>query len=153
MHTLIIPEVLQEIELTYKPMYNPTAAPTITGSATAVEVCRMIWNEGRLCLQEEFKVLMLNRSNRVMGIYQASAGGITGTVADPRLIFAAALKAGACSLILAHNHPSGGTRPSGADEALTKQMVDIGKLHTIRVLDHIILTADSYFSFADEGLI
>lgn len=92
-------------------------------------------------MQEEFIVLFLNRGNRVIGLYDASTGGICGTVADPRLILAAALKSMALSLILAHNHPSGNLKPSRADEELTRKINEAAKFHDINVLDHIVLTS------------
>lgn len=104
-------------------------------------------------LQESFKVLMLNRGNKVLCLCNASSGGITGTVADPRLIFTAALKASAVSIILAHNHPSGLLVPSRADEELTMKFKGAGQLLDIKVVDHLILTIETYYSFADEGLI
>ena len=104
-------------------------------------------------MQEEFKVLLLNQSNKVMGIYHAAAGGITGTVADPRLILAAALKSLAISIILCHNHPSGNVKPSRQDEELTLKIKEAAKYHDIQVLDHPVITNDEYYSFADEGLL
>lgn len=101
---------------------------------------------------EEFKVVFLNRANRVIGVYDASSGGITGTVADPRLILAAAIKSLAVSIILSHNHPSGNLKPSKADEDLTTKIKEAAKYHDIRVIDHMIITSEGYYSFADEGL-
>ncbi|MEO6134693.1 MAG: JAB domain-containing protein, partial [Ginsengibacter sp.] len=86
------------------------------------------------------------------GIYELSSGGISGTVADPKLVFMAALKSNACCLILSHNHPSGNLKPSHADEALTRKIAEAGKLFDIQVIDHVIVTSEGYFSFADEGL-
>ena len=96
---------------------------------------------------------LMNRANRALGIAQVSHGGISGTVADPKVIFQHALKANASSVILLHNHPSGNTQPSEADIHLTKKLVEGGKLLDIAVLDHLIVTIDGYYSFADEGLI
>ena len=104
-------------------------------------------------MQEEFKVLLLNSANKVTGLYEASSGGITGTVADPRLILAAALKSLSVSVILSHNHPSGSLKPSRADEELTVKIKEAAKYHDIKVFDHLIVAADGYFSFADEGLL
>ncbi len=101
---------------------------------------------------EQFKVLFLNQANKVLGIYEVSTGGITGTVADPRVIFAAALKANCCAIIISHNHPSGNLKPSRQDEELTQKIKQGGQLLDIKLLDHIILTAEEYFSFGDEGL-
>ena len=95
----------------------------------------------------------LNRANAVLACFQVSTGGITGTVADPRLIFTAALKVNAVSLILAHNHPSGNLFPSTADQELTIKIKEAGKFLEIKLLDHIILSSDGYCSFADEGLL
>ena len=102
-------------------------------------------------MQEQFKILLLNRANKVLGIYEVSTGGMSGTVADPKLIFATALKACASSIILSHNHPSGNLKPSNADLQLTQKVKEGGKLLDIEVYDHIILTTEGYYSFADEG--
>lgn len=102
---------------------------------------------------EQFKVVLLSRANKVLGIIQISSGGIAGTVADPKLIFASALKACASSIILAHNHPSGNLGPSQADIQLTRKIKAGGELLDISVLDHVILSSEGYFPFADEGLI
>lgn len=104
-------------------------------------------------LHEEFWSLYLNRANMIIGKERISAGGMSGTVADPRMIFRAALDKKAVSLILCHNHPSGNTQPSSADVQLTKNMAEAGKVLEINVLDHIIVTQKGFFSFADEGLI
>jgi DNA repair protein RadC len=123
-----------EILLTYKSNVKPSLRPK-------VELC------------EQFKVLLLNRSNKAIGIFEASSGSVTGTVADPKLIFASAIKANACSLIIAHNHPSGNLVASQADIALTRKIKEGGKLLEIPLLDHLIITTESYFSFADEGML
>ena len=96
---------------------------------------------------EDLKVLLLNTSNRALGIYSMSNGGITGTIADPRMIFAAALKTNASSLVLAHNHPSGNLNPSSADKKLTDKLTKGGKLLDILVLDHLIITNEGFYSF------
>lgn len=88
----------------------------------------------------------------MIGVFQVSTGGMCGTIADPRVIFAAALKACATSIILAHNHPSGNLQPSQSDIDLTNKLKAAGKLLDIEVLDHIILAEDTYLSFADEGI-
>jgi DNA repair protein RadC len=88
----------------------------------------------------------------VLGYCQISAGGLNGTVADVRIIMQTALKSNACSIILSHNHPSGNLVPSEADKDLTKKIREAGKFLDIPALDHLIITSESYFSFADEGL-
>jgi len=102
---------------------------------------------------EEFWILLLNRANEVLRPVQVSAGGISGTVADPKLIFKHAIEHLASSMILVHNHPSGNTTPSQADKDLTRKLRDCGKLLDVPVLDHLIFTDRTYLSFADEGLL
>lgn len=142
-----------EVELVYKSRVKASERPRIESSADAVNLLRDIWEEGKMDLVEQFKILLLNRANHVLGIYNVSSGGITGTIADLRLIFAAALKANAVFIILSHNHPSGSVKPSNADKELTRKIKQGGILLDVKVLDHVILSSESYFSFADEGLL
>lgn len=142
-----------EIQLSYKSNVKPSSRPKINSSRDAHEVLKRIWNDSVIELCEQFKVIYTNRANKVLGVFEVSTGGIAGTVADPKLIFVAALKAGATGLILSHNHPSGNLTPSHADIELTKKIKEGGRLLEIQLLDHIIITSESYYSFADEGLI
>jgi DNA repair protein RadC len=104
-------------------------------------------------MQEEFVVLLLNKSNRVLGIYKASKGGISGVMVDIRLVMVAALKSLATGIIIAHNHPSGNLVPSIQDVELTARIDKACKLLDIELLDHIIVTSNhSFYSFADEKL-
>ncbi|MCK5704557.1 MAG: DNA repair protein RadC, partial [Cyclobacteriaceae bacterium] len=103
--------------------------------------------------KEEFWVLLLNRANRLIKKEQISSGGVSGTVADPKIIFKAALDQYASSIILVHNHPSGNLKPSQADIKLTNKMKEAGSLLEIPVLDHIIFGDEGYLSFADEGML
>ena len=100
---------------------------------------------------EEFWLLMLNRANRVIRKVKISEGGVSGTVVDPKKIFQICLEQHATSIILGHNHPSGNTQPSEADNKITKKIKDCGLLLDVAVLDHIIVGDDRYYSFADEG--
>jgi DNA repair protein RadC len=102
---------------------------------------------------EVFAVLFLNRANRINHFEVVSQGGITGTVADPRIILKKALEQEAVSIILCHNHPSGSLRPSRADEELTQKIKDAARYFDIKVMDHIIVSERGYYSFADEGLL
>ena len=142
-----------EVELIYKTKVKASERPVIRDSKDTCNVLRQVWDESKMEMQEEFKVLFLNRSNKVTGVYGASLGGISGTVADPRLILAAAIKGLAVSIILAHNHPSGNLKPSKADEELTAKIKVAASYHDIKVLDHVIITKESYYSFSDEGLL
>ena len=102
---------------------------------------------------EVFAVVFLNRANKVNHFKIISEGGITGTVADPRIILKMALEEDAVSIVLCHNHPSGSLKPSRADEELTQKIKEAARFFDIRVLDHIIVSDEGYFSFADEGLL
>ena len=102
---------------------------------------------------EVFAVIFLNRANKINDFKIISEGGITGTVADPRIILKKALEQDAVSLILCHNHPSGSLKPSRADEELTYKIKEAAKYFDIKVLDHLIVSDDGYYSFADEGIL
>ena len=142
-----------EVELVYKTTVKASERPKISSVKDCYELLKELWNENTIEMQEEFKVLLLNRGNKVIGVYEDSAGGITGTVADPRLILAAAIKSLAVSIILSHNHPSGNLRPSRADEELSQKIKVAASYHDIKVIDHIIITSEGYYSFADEGVL
>ena len=144
---------IAEVELIYKSKVKASDRPKITHSGDAYVIFKNTWDENKIELQEQFKVMLLNRANKVLGIYEVSTGGITGTVADPKLIFAAALKACACGLILVHNHPSNNLKPSIQDEQLTLKIKEGGKLLDIKLLDHLIISSEGYLSMADEGLV
>lgn len=122
----------------------------ITSSNSVFELLQPILGE---LLHEEFWILYLNNANKIIEQFQISKGGITGTLVDVRITLRKALEVGAVSLILAHNHPSGNLNPSEADKQLTKKLKTASESLDIKILDHIIVTEKSYFSFADEGLL
>ena len=124
----------------------------ITSSNDAYQILKTIWSK-QIDTREEMIILLLDRSNSVLGYHVLSMGGITGTVADIRLLFSVALNSLATSVIMSHNHPSGNLNPSQQDKDLTRKVQDAGKLMDIQLLDHVIITRESYYSFADEGLI
>ncbi len=103
--------------------------------------------------KEVFAVVFLNRANKINHFEIVSEGGITGTVADPRIILKKALQENAVSLILCHNHPSGNLKPSRADEELTAKIKEAARFLDIKVIDHVIVSEEGYFSFADEGIL
>ena len=142
-----------EVELIYKSKVKASERPKITTSKDAYKLLIKLWDDNKIEFIEEFKVLFLNKANKVLGVYNVSSGGISGTVADPRIIFAASLKANACSIIISHNHPSGNLKPSRHDQELTQKIKLGGQFLEIKLLDHVIITNESYFSFADEGLL
>ena len=122
----------------------------ITSSASVFELMQPIIGE---LYHEEFWIIYLNNSNKVIEQLQLSKGGITGTLVDVRLTLRKALEVGATSIILAHNHPSGTLKPSEADKQLTQKLKTAAQSLDIKVLDHLIVTEKSYFSFADEGVL
>jgi DNA repair protein RadC len=142
-----------EIQLSYKSKVKASLRPKISSSKDAEKILRETWDSDKLELVEQFKILLVNRAHKVLGILEVSQGGIAGTVADPKIIFVSALKAAACGIILAHNHPSGNLNASQADIDLTKKLKEAGRFLEIQILDHIIITSEKYFSFADEGLL
>jgi DNA repair protein RadC len=144
---------VSEVELVYRSKVKSTERPLVKDSKTAYGLLLRYWDLDKIELLEDFKILLLNQANRVLGIYPLSRGGITGTVADPRLIFGAAIKASATSIILSHSHPSGNLKPSRADEELTRKISEAGRFLDIRISDHIIISKEGYFSFADEGIL
>jgi DNA repair protein RadC len=121
----------------------------ITSSNSVFEVLQPILGE---LMHEEFWILYLNNANKIIETFQISKGGITGTLVDVRITLRKALELGAVSLILAHNHPSGNLNPSEADKQLTLKLKTAAESMDIKILDHLIVTEKSYFSFADEGL-
>jgi len=121
----------------------------ITSSKAVYEVMQPIIGE---LPHEEFWVLFLNNSNKILFKTQLSKGGLTGTVVDTRIVFKIALEQNATSIILSHNHPSGKLQPSEADIQITKKIKSAGQQLDIPVLDHIIITERGYYSFADEGI-
>ncbi len=145
--------IVSEVELIYRSKISPKLRPVIRSSKDSYDILLNHWEKDKIDFIEQFKVLYLNRGNRVLAINELSSGGLTGTVADPRLIFATALKINATAFIMAHNHPSGELSPSQADTSLTEKIKNAGKFLDIRLTDHIILSADTYYSYADEGMI
>lgn len=143
---------VNEVEIIYR---NPTAYQDriqIRSSATAYEILLATWDTNRLEMVEQFKILLLDQQANCLGVSVIATGGISSCLADPKVIFATALKARASSLILAHNHPSGNIQPSEADKALTRKLKEGGQLLDITILDHLIVTPHDYRSFADDGL-
>lgn len=144
---------VSEITLSYRPQIRPLDRPKVTSSKLAYELLLSTWDMGKIEFTEEFKVMLLNRNCKVLGIYTVCTGGISRCLVDVKLIFASALVGCASGIILSHNHPSGNVQPSAEDLSLTKRICEAGKLLELQVLDHIIVTVDGYYSFGDEALI
>ena len=141
--------LIKEIKLSYSS--NGIENVKITDSKNAYKILLDNWDMETIQLQEEFKVLLLNRANIVLGIYNLSKGGVSGTIVDVKLLLASAIKANASSIIVAHNHPSGNLNPSESDKRLTRKIKEGAKFLDIALLDHIIVTKESYYSFSADG--
>jgi len=145
--------VIPEFKLTCSMKQKQSELFTVKRSVDAVDYLRSCYETGTLSVKEYFYTLFLNKANRITGFMKVSEGGMTGTVADPRIILQAALIAGATSLVLCHNHPSGNLRPSRQDEELTMKIKHAAQYFDIVILDHVILNEESFYSFADEGIL
>ncbi|PIE86683.1 MAG: hypothetical protein CSA03_04035 [Bacteroidetes bacterium] len=133
-----------------KPLVEASKVPRLTSSRRTYEFLHPYFAD---LTHEEFYAIYLNRSNKVMAVRQISKGGISGTVADGKVIFHKALEERASAIILAHNHPSGLVDPSPSDMQLTKSLHKFGAMIDLQILDHLIITDNNYFSFADEGIL
>jgi DNA repair protein RadC len=123
----------------------------VSNAADSVEVFRSYIKDEKIETQEIFAVAYLKQNNQVIGVYNHTIGGMNAVIVDVRLIMSAALSLGAQNMIVCHNHPSGNLRPSEADRRLTSKLREACALYDINLLDHIILTKDNYYSFADSG--
>lgn len=144
--------IISEISLKYSPVVQKQERPKIKDSKSAYNVLLETWNMDTIELFEEFKVMLLNRANEVLGIYILSKGGITGTVVDIKLLFAVVLKSASSSIIMAHNHPSGNLKPSEADRSLYLKIKKVAEYLDVSVLDNLVISKDGYYSFTDEGI-
>ena len=147
----MITDLIAEVQISYSSHVKAKDRMKVTGSKDAADAFRIFWPAYEHI--EYSYLLMLNRQNQILGYHQLSKGGMTGAVIDVRVIFQVALKACATSLILAHNHPSGNLETSDADRKISRQIKEAGKILDIPLLDHLIMTTDSYLSMADEGLL
>lgn len=142
---------VSEIKVEFKPKFKLSECPQITNSKDAYEILIQVWDKGLMSFLEEFKVILLNNANRVLGIVDIAMGGKDSVLVDMRVIYSIALKGSASKIILAHNHPSGKLLPSSQDKAITNKAVEAGKVLDIEVCDHIIVSEDGYYSLKDEG--
>lgn len=140
---------LAEIKVSYSSINQERVK--VTNSKIVYDLLRNQWNPHTIEYQEELKVVLLNRANVILGVYELSKGGMSGTVVDIKMILAVALKCNASGIILGHNHPSGNLEPSEPDKIITKKLKESCKILELLLLDHIIISRDSYYSFADNG--
>jgi len=145
---------VSEIQVSYINKVKVKDSQRIKSSSDIATLLFETWNKNTIELHESFKVILLNNSNKVKGIFEMSSGGITGTLVDLRILFAVALKTLATSIIISHNHPSGNLKPSQSDIRLTNKIKKASELLDIKLLDHLIITPNQeYYSFADEGIL
>ncbi|MFH1118246.1 MAG: JAB domain-containing protein [Bacteroidota bacterium] len=140
-----------EIQITWSHKVPVKDRPCIKTSRDVYDI--LVSNWPNIEYVESFYSVLLSRANKVLGVKLISIGGTAGTVVDPKCVFQAALKSNAAFLVLAHNHPSGNLKPSQADIDLTRKLKQAGAMLDLPVLDHLIITAEAYFSMADDGLI
>jgi DNA repair protein RadC len=144
---------LPEFTISLKQKHSPEKLFQISTPRDAAYAARFCFQADDIDWKESFIVIALNRANNVMGFYKVSTGGVTSTVADPRVILQFALLSNACNLILAHNHPSRNSKPSYADEILTDKIKTAASYLDITVLDHIIVTANECYSMEGEKFV
>lgn len=149
-YIMYLPQVA-EIKISYHP--SKGEKPFMKSSIDAYNYFKGFYMGETICLQEQFAVMYLNRANKVLGVNVLAIGGITGVVVDIRLVMSIALKCAATSILLCHNHPSGNLKPSKPDIDLTQRIKQAAELFDIKLADHLIITSESYYSFADEGIL
>lgn len=132
---------------------NISSTQKISNSADSYDIAMNLWNLNTIQVQEEVKIIFLNDALMVLGFYSLSKGGISSSIVDIRLILSVALKAIATGVILVHNHPTGNLKPSKADLDITKKLKSACDVMGINLLDHLIISKENYFSFADECLL
>ena len=140
-------------EITLKFKHSDIEKKKITSSSLCYEMLKKMYDADTLEYFESSIAIYLNRANNTIGWQKISQGGLSGTVVDVRIILATALKCGASAIILSHNHPSGNLFPSTSDDKLTEKVNDACKIMEIKLLDHMIITSEGYYSYSDEGKI
>lgn len=149
--TILKSDNLAEVQLSYKSKIKASDRVKLSSSKDAANALRNIFDPNTIEHKESAVILLLNRQNQILGWAQISTGGLSASIIDPKIVFQFALNANATAIILSHNHPSGNLQPSKSDIDLTKKIKEGGKILEIDILDHIILTQDSYYSISDNG--
>ncbi|MET2985624.1 JAB domain-containing protein [Aureibaculum conchae] len=153
-HSAMSKDKVNEIQISYREKVGTLKSKSVNSSDEVAQLLFKNWDRKTIGLHETFKILLLNNSNKIKGIFPLSYGGITGTLVDIRILFGIVLKTLSVGIILAHNHPSGTLKPSEADKKLTQKIKKASQLLDVKVLDHIIITPNGeYFSFADNDLL
>jgi len=142
-----------EVKVTYRSKIKASQRPQLSTSKEVYELLMKVYDPDTIELKESFYVLLLNASNKLLGVHCLAIGGVTGVIADVKLILQVAILTNATGIIICHNHPSGNTESSVQDRKLTTTVKQACDIMNIRLLDHLIVTPESYYSFTDEGLI
>ncbi len=145
-----IPEIV--INVKYKGVIK-SELHTISKSTDAAKIFRLLFNDGTISFNEEFIMICMNNAGKLLGYYKVSHGGINCTIVDVRIIATIALQCCATQIMVAHNHPSGSLKPSEDDKRITNKLKEGLATLDIKLIDHLIITDESYFSLGDEGLI
>lgn len=146
------PAIVAEIEVVYRSMVKASERKQIKSSSDAAKIFREAYPDGQIEYRELSYAMYLSRDNKVLAIQKISEGGTVSTVVDVKMIMQSALKTNSHRIILCHNHPSGALKPSETDIKLTKKLIQAGVILEIEITDHIILTEEHYYSFADNGI-
>ena len=142
---------LSELKVTYRRSGRASDRKRMTGAMSAADYLKSVWDRDRIELVEEFLMLCLDGANRPIGWLKVSTGGLAASQVDIRVVLSIALQTASSSLIVAHNHPSGELSPSPEDIVVTNRLKEASALVGIRLLDHLIITKESWFSFLDHG--
>jgi len=142
---------LAEIKVSY--INQGTQRLRVLHSKAIYESILPLWNSETIEYIEESKIILLNKANEILGVYELSKGGISGTVVDIRIVLGVALKCNASAIVLIHNHPSGNLQPSETDKVITTKLKEACRLLDLVLLDHLIISKESYYSFADTGIL
>ncbi len=140
-----------EVELIYRNKVPAAMRPKVNSTLEAYELVMQSWSMEKIDFIEQFKVMLLNNANHVLGISEIASGGVGGVLIDPRLIYISALKLNATGIVLFHNHPSGSLKPSNTDIKLTQTLIKGGLYLDLVIVDHIIVTSEGYFSLEENG--
>ena len=146
------PATVAEIEVVYRSKAKASERKKIKSSSDAAKIFREAYPDGQIEYRELFYAMYLSRANEILAIQKISEGGTVSTVVDVKMIMQSALKTNSHGIILCHNHPSGALKPSETDIKLTKKLIQAGVILEIKITDHIILTEEHYYSFADNAM-
>jgi len=142
---------VSEVKLTYKTKQKASERPKVNDSETTYKLLLKCFDPDTIELRESFKVLLLNRANKVLGVMNVSDGGITGTFVDAKLIMQSVILSNATQIIMAHNHPSGVCEPTAQDCFITNRVKQACELLDVSLIDHLIISPESYYSYSDDN--